>query len=284
MLNMPNNSIKVTFGLMVAFGLSCIALGQERGPSSKEVRNTAPRHEEAVRDSHDMKSVAYGRSQVRDIPIDLLVAIDHGSIPKRVNGAMYGWIESVFNAKASPLVKGNPLDPGKMAIRVFAATLPAENDLVEYRWIHDGLDIRLLASIDVLQIELDLDQAQKQAGLQMTLADYVRDYLINMLQLHGEDQYKDHYQIDLPWPKDLQDGLEFSSNPGQDLNFLTRWHQRVDAFVDGHRFCVLIYKKPDQLMNFRDGSKWFPSDFRLLVQEKAREQAKLPSKVPKSDE
>lgn len=282
---------RYSIGLTLILGFAdgyCSVLGQERRPTSRneraDARNTAPRMGEPARTQEEMKTVAYGRSEVRDVSNEAFVSIEHKLLPKRINGAMYSRVEELFRSEASPIVKGQPLEPGRMRVGVFAAVDRSQNDLVEYRWEHEGVDIRLLSSIDVVQIELNIDQLEKQARFRMTTADYLRDLLPTILRLEGEDQYKVHYQVILPWPKSLEDGLEFSTNPDQSLIFLTRWHQRVDAFVEGRKFFLLVYKKPDQLMNFRDGSKWFSDDFRQFVHDKAREQGKLPPEAPTPNE
>jgi hypothetical protein len=49
-----------------------------------------------------------------------------------------------------------------------------------------------------------------------------------------------------------------------------QWHERVDGLVESDTLSLLFNMKPGKLAFFRDGSKWFPDDFRQLVHERAQ--------------
>lgn len=284
---MKRHSIAITLTVGLTGGI-CSVVAQDRPPTSREeywrLRGiTPPRKNEPPATAEQMKSTSFGRAQLRDVSDSAFVSINHSMLPKRVNGSMYSWAETLFSPTASPIIKGRPLEAGKMIVRAFAAFNPRQNDLIEYRWEHEGLNIRFLASINVLQIEVDLGEIERFSRYRMPTVDYLRMLLSEIIKLEGEDQYKNHYRISLPWPGQLENSMEFSTNPDQNLNQLIHWHDRVDAYVENNKFHLLIYRKPDQLGYFQDGSKWFDDDFRELVHQKAREQGKLPPSNPEPD-
>ena len=93
------------------------------------------------------------------------------------------------------------------------------------------------------------------------------------------------YELHIPWPKVLTDGVTFCSNPGQDLLAMDVyfWFKRVDGFVDGRTLSLQFYTKPGQRVEYADGSKWFSDDFRAFIHQKAKEQGEpfgtIPNKV-----
>lgn len=237
-------------------------------------RNESLRAAERVAHDPFFKSVDYGREQIHDVSAVQLIDVEYRKLPRRVLGPMYTWCEAVFKPAVNPHTLGRPLEPGRMAVRAYAAYGAAQDDLIEYRWRHEGQNLRVLASRNAMRLEIDMDELARDSRLahfEERDVNRLRQWLGEVLRLEGKDVWDSEYRIEFTWPEALLDSTVFSSNPDQDLNRLTRWHQRVDIFVVGRTMNLLIYKKPDQLLHFQDGSTWFTEDFRRLVHERSRE-------------
>jgi hypothetical protein len=140
------------------------------------------------------------------------------------------------------------LDP-QLATRTFAASEQSQNDLVEYRWTFAGVPLRAVQSLNAVKIEIPLSGRGNVEDVKALLAAIVK--------LKGTDIEGHDYEVRLHWPSALVDGTQFSSNAGANILFLASWHDRIDAYVEGNRLNILIYKKIPQLAGYKDGSKWF---------------------------
>lgn len=140
------------------------------------------------------------------------------------------------------------LDP-QLATRTFAATAQSQNDLVEYRWTFAGVPLRVVQSLNAVKIEIPLSGHGDTKDVSALVAAIVK--------LKGTDIAGRDYEVHLRWPSALADGTQFSSNPSVSILSLSSWHDRIDAFVEGDRLNILIYKKIPQLAGYKDGSTWF---------------------------
>ena len=173
----------------------------------------------------------------------------------RFSGANYDKLSPAIRSQAENYLafyltpEAQPQKAPQFAVRTFAATEQAQNDLVEYRWTFAGIPLRAVQSWNAMKIDIPL------SGHAST--EEVKALLASIVKLKGTDIEGKEYEVHLRWPDTLADGVKFSSNPSADIRSLANWHERVDAFVDGDHFSILIYKKIPQLMGYQDGSKWF---------------------------
>lgn len=145
--------------------------------------------------------------------------------------------------------EAQPRKDPQFTTRTFSAAAPSQNDLVEYRWTFSGIPLRAVQSLNALKIDIPL------SGHAST--EDVRTLVSSIVKLKGTDIEGRDYDVHLHWPDTLADGVRFSSNPTADILALLSWHDRIDAFVDGNRLSILIYKKVPQLTGYQDGSAWF---------------------------
>jgi len=145
--------------------------------------------------------------------------------------------------------EAQPRKDPQCTTRTFSAAGPSQNDLVEYRWTFAGVPLRAVQSLNAMKIDIPLSGHAS--------AEDVRALVAAIVKLKGTDIEGKDYEVRLHWPNALADGVQFSSNPGGDIRTLLTWHDRVDAFVDGNRLSILIYKKIPQLFGYQDGSTWF---------------------------
>ena len=238
------------------------------------------------------KSFEFGATFVRDAESTAFAPINFDDLPLReVVGSMYSSLAFVLVWEAHPQRQGFAKEPGRMAVAAYAARNDEENDLVEYRWVYLGQTIRAVRSLSALQIDLDLDEINNNVELAQfgkLEVQRVRGFVEHIIRMEGEShEFKpQRFRIDIPWPASLTDELEFSTNPDRNLLHMDvyRWYERIDFWVHGRTFSIRFYRKPGQLMGLPDGSKWFPDDFRALVQSKMQAQRKLAPPVPKSRE
>ncbi|MBI4718071.1 MAG: hypothetical protein HY763_09725 [Planctomycetes bacterium] len=182
--------------------------------------------------------------------------------------------------------EGSPLASPSCVIRVAASTSPDQDDIIEYRWKYDPIEMELRQSLNAIELRVDLKEleaAAKAAWDSSTGLAVVRSLVGALLKLRGRDGYGREFALEIPWPSRLVDGMEFSTNPERRIDELQAWHERVDFAVRGGSLRVLLYNRIPQFPGFRDGSKWFPDDFRAMVHQKAREQGK-PTPAPRNRE
>ncbi len=141
--------------------------------------------------------------------------------------------------------------------------------------------VAVVLSANGKRIEFDLNmisacQSSRGAGC----VDETKEWVESVLAMEGRDRFDQHYQIKMPWPDALQDGVAFSSAAELDIDKAFRWHYRVDAEVADGILTFFVYKRIPQLMSYQDGSKWFEDDFRVEVLRRSRE---LKEEAPESD-
>lgn len=258
----------------------------------------------------EIRSIELGRKQIQDSPAESFVEIDFGSLPIRLMTQMYSRLWTLLQPEVHPQPKSQTpprstmsepridreaalnhppdlpdLKPGRMRVRVFAAYATSQTDLVEYRWEHEGLQLRVLVARDVVRMDLDLAEVEEKAQSEReSPTAYLRGLLPKLIRLEGEmNTVPPHsYKTEIPLPEVLEEGIQFSSNPDQILTSMDyyTWHKRIDGFVESGKLALLFYMRPGPRSGFQDPSKWFDDDFRAAVHQKAREQGKLPPEVP----
>lgn len=220
----------------------------------------------------------FGRSLVKIPDSRHLVDGDYSALPKPVQSGLYDTIVASFR-EAKPFVQFKFDSPPNATVRIYAAFAKDQDDIVELSWKYHGQNLRLTSSINAMRLDIDLDEVGRnsqldQFGLQRL--DRVRGLVAAIVSLQGRKAYGEDYQIELPWPDTLEEGVTFCFNPNQSIRTLMRWYQRIDAFVHDGVLSILVYKHIPQMMTYKDGSKWFPDDFRAMIHERARAQGKLP--------
>jgi len=112
------------------------------------------------------------------------------------------------------------------------------------------------------------------------LRERVIGYLSSLLRLEGKTWAVEPmpFKLEIPWPSAFDDGVKFSSNPNQCIRFMDSylWFRRVDGYVHDGTLSLIFYMKPGQLTGIRNGSKWFPNEFREWVHKQAAAQNKTP--------
>jgi len=159
-------------------------------------------------------------------------------------------------------------------VRVFAARDISEDDIVECRWHYLDKPITVVVSRNARRIEFDLS-ALPECGVTRgaSCVRAAKEWVARVVKLKGRDRFDNDFEITLPWPNELVDGVSFSSAPDLDISMAFRWHWRIDVDVRHGILTVFVYTRIPQLQTrFQDGSKWFDDDFRALVQRKAAEQ------------
>jgi len=189
-------------------------------------------------------STSFGQDVLlKDQPDFRFSITDYAKLSPAIRSQIENYLAFYLTPEAQP-----QKDP-QFTTRTFAATEQSQNDLVECRWTFAGLPLRAVQSLNAMKIDIPL------SGHAST--EEVKALLASIVKLKGTDIEGKEYEVHLPWPGTLTDGVKFSSNPNADIRFLPNWHERVDAFVDGDHLSILIYKKIPQLMGYQDGSKWF---------------------------
>jgi len=146
-------------------------------------------------------------------------------------------------------LEAQPQKDPQVKAGIFFAKEPSQSDLVEYRWTFNGVQLRMVQSLNALKLEIPLAASWRLEDVKALVGSIVK--------LKGTDRYDRKYEVHLRWPEKLTDGVQFSSNPSLSLRFIITWPDRVDAFVENGRLNILIYKKIDQLAGYQDGSRWF---------------------------
>lgn len=189
-------------------------------------------------------SISFGQDVLlKDQPDFRFSSTDPGKFSPAIRSQTENYLAFYLTPEAQP-----QKDP-QFTTRIFAATEQSQNDLVEYRWTFAGMPLRAVQSLNAVKIEIPLSGHGNVEDVKALVAAIVK--------LKGTDIEGHNYEVNLRWPGTLADGTQFSSNPGANILFLSSWHDRIDAFVDGNRLNILIYKRIPQLAGYQDGSKWF---------------------------
>jgi len=231
------------------------------------------------------RSIELGRTLLKDTANGDLPELTVSDRDASLGYSMYSQLGSILKDGVNPSRFEEGVKVRKdvdLRIRVSAAQDHAQDDLVEYRWTHEGRGLRAVASRNAIKLAFDLNQVREchwTTGTACVLG--ARRWVEDVLKLEGAITIntRTEYRVERPWPNELVDGVSFSSAPERNivqLRGMPFWFDRVDAFVEDGVLSLLIYKKIGQLMGYQDGSKWFPDDFRAWVHEQARLQGKLP--------
>ena len=165
-----------------------------------------------------------------------------------------------------------------MEVHVFAAQDDRSDDLVDYRWMHMGQHLRVVGSRNAVRLDIDLNEVDRNSELRefgKTQIQRIQGLVENTIRLSGKTFALDPqpFEIQIPWPEALHDGMQFSTNEKRSIISMdsVRWFERVDFFVRDGTLSIFCYFKPGKLVGAQNGSKWFPEDFRRLILNKAGE-------------
>jgi len=260
------NSLAMVF----AFTLTEVCAAQEPPHEAKQTRATIEKR---------FRSFEYGDAYLRSSTGAAFVSVDFENLPTGIKSQMYNRLAGVLQRDARPQTGSSWAKPGRMTVRAFAAGQSSSDDLIEYQWLHLGQTLRAVASRNALRLDIDLDEVDRNMELRefgTTRLQHVRGLVESMLRLRGKSFELDPqpFEIQIPWPDTLNDGLRFSTNPDKSIMEMdaARWYERVDFLVHAQTLSIRFYFKPGQLTAPQDGSIWFDNDFRALVQTKAAEQ------------
>ena len=236
------------------------------------------------------------REELLPVPPEaMFVDIQHSDLPQSrdkglFRGGLAGALRERLQWTANPHVDRLSTSDVRAAVRVFAAWKPGEADIIEYRWKYKGQTIRFLMAVNAVRFDIDLDELDTNPQFSEhgpSRVDRARVFVNEVFRLKGDipawsiDRNAisppTTFEVVLPWPERLEDGVAFSSNPDMNAIVVTHWWYRVDAFVTGDTLSLMSYGKSPVTMGFVDGSKWFPDEFRAFVHEKARAQGKMPA-------
>jgi hypothetical protein len=217
------------------------------------------------------REIATGRLLVDTCVDSTFVELDCEALDASIKNQMYNHLAFCLTWDGHPQSKGRSKDCGDTTIRACATLNSSGNDLVEYRWVFLGHELRATSSINAIRIDIGMsefgDNADKDDAYS---SEAIVAFVSRLIRLNGTNHYGEEFSLDIPWPHDLRDGQSFSTNPDKSILHLQRWHDRVDVFVDGKTLSIIIYKKIPQMMQIQDGSKWFDDEFRALVHAKAK--------------
>ncbi len=219
----------------------------------------------------------FGRSLVRDRPSNEFVDLTFEAIPTELVDQMYSYLAFSVHWAAHPQKQGEGRVGGDFRVRAYAAHGKTEDDLIEYAWTRFGQDLRLVAGLNAMRLDINLGDVLRNREMDDYGSNAVartKGLLSQILRLAGVDRDGRSFEVYLPWPEELVEGTRFCSNLDTNLIRMKKWHERVDVYVHDGILSVLIYKKVEQLIGYQDGSTWFPSEFRELVHRKAEKQAK----------
>jgi len=242
------------------------------------------------------KSLEFGKSLVKARIDDELIAVSFDELPRELQAQMYSYLAFSIQWDAHPQKRGWPYQDGVAVyhkrgdfdVRVFAAYDRSQDDLIEYSWRRFGQNLRIVAALNAMRLEIRLDEVRQNPKLNEhgdDVVDRTKGLVSRVIRFSGKDMNREPFEMqDLPWPDRFDEGTTFCSDPSVNIRRLMRWHTRVDGFVHDGVLTLLIYKRRPQSGGCGDGSKWFDDDFRALIHEKAREQGKVPPKGPASEE
>lgn len=238
--------------------------------------SSAPQSQKS-QESVDIPTPKQGLTKVREQPEQRFVPATLAELPATIQSHLnYGALE-LFSADILPFGYVpdlyTPVPPARASdakVRVFAASDKNENDLVEVTWQHRGIPLRWVQRINISVVEFPLEPFQSESAGKA--CQKVREFLGEVIRLRGESDYNKlrPYEIQLPWPESLTDGMEFTSNPHKDFQSLSRWQDRVDVVIEQGRLKLITYHLNSRAMYFLDGSEFFPEDFRKIILERMR--------------
>lgn len=201
----------------------------------------AGQHEGMKRSSN---SLQFGRDiLLKDQPETSFTEVGDAQLSHAIRSQVENYLAFYLTPEAQPRK-----DP-QFTTRTFRASAQSQNDLVDCRWTFSGVPLRAVQSLNAMKVDIVI------AG--HTNREEVIALASSIVKLKGTDIEGRKYEVPLQWPDTFADGVQFSSNPGADILFLLSWHDRIDAFVEGNRLSILIYKKIPQLAGYQDGSMWF---------------------------
>jgi len=269
------------------------------GSSAQTMNKDAPHQKslEALRLTIDK-----GRSLIKEPPESAFVDVEFEDLPEEIKGSISNMFAFFMNRSAMPvwykIVEGTPRRSKvgtitsrevktnqELAIRVYAAFGPGETDLVEYWWPVAGQSVRALIRLEVVRLDFNLDEVQRNPALDdhgAALQARVQGLLARLIKTTGHATLdRAPYELHVPWPASFDEGTKFSTNPDALTPSVNayKWFDRVDGYVAGGVLSMMFYLKSSQSPIFHDGSKWFPDDFRAWVHEQAAAQGRLPDHV-----
>lgn len=223
----------------------------------------------------DRRSLTSARKLIDVSLEEELVHLAYSELPRPVRSRVYSSLGFILQEEARPFgtMTAALADSGNYPkVRVCAAQWALRSDLLEMRWRFGNQKIRALHRGNVVRLDLDLDEIMRNRDLDRfgcKEIDRVKGLIASMVRLKGRTHTVDPvpFQLRIPWPEELTDGVQFSSNPDQDLNGMDVyfWFKRVDAFVDGRKLSLQCYFKPGQRPFFEGHSQWFDACFRDIV-------------------
>lgn len=234
--------------------------------------------EVATVEREDRISVEFGKALVGDRSHREFVEFRFEEMPNKIKNNLGTWERWFFRLEHLPL-KG-----ARLRAFVWAATESTQKDLVELQWEHRDFPLRLVVSAGGMKLCMDLsrlaeDQFAHWGASVEARAEAVYSEIV--IQSGVESAYGNQpFSLSLPWPPRLEDGAAFSTNSKQDILHLPGPRSRVDAFVESRQLSILFYKKSPALIGYLDGSKWFDSEFRASVHERAIREGKMVAKTP----
>ncbi len=255
-------------------------------PAAGVIGQAREENYEAKRAAHlaYKRSFEYGGTYLADAPRTAFVDVDFNDLPRDLRSEMYNVLAAIIQQDARPQDPGKGCEPDRMTVRVFAAQDRKEDDLVEYTWVDKGQEIRVVASRDAARLDLDMDEAERNpelAGFGQERTERVKGLVESIVRLGGEafSLSREPFEVQVPWPAALVDGLRFSTDAEQSIQAMDAvyWFKRIDFSVHHGTLSIMFYLKPGQLAGPQDGSKWFPDDFRALVLQRACELGKAPA-------
>jgi len=189
-------------------------------------------------------SLQFGRDiLLKDQPEVTFSEVGEAKLSHAIQSQVENYLAFYLRPEAQPRK-----DP-QFTTRMFRASTQSQNDLVECRWTFSGVPLRAVQSLNAMKVDIVISE---HANTEEVIA-----LASSIVKLKGTDIEGREYEVPLEWPHTFANGVQFSSNPGADILALLSWHDRIDAFVDGNRLSVLIYKKIPQLAGYQDGSTWF---------------------------
>lgn len=232
-------------------------------------------------------SLDFGKTLLKDQANLRFMEIPFADIPPRLKSLIDNVLWRVLRKDVHPCKPSQypiKLAEGvELRVRVFVAIDDNQNGLIEYRWTHDGRPIRVVCSRNATKIDFDLECLAPCEGTRgASCVAAAREWVEDVLKLEGKYpslKTPIEYQVSLPWPEELSEGVAFSSAAEQSIMRLygiPRYFDRVDAFIENGALSILLYRNVGQLPGYQDGSKWFADEFRAEVLERARKLSKAP--------
>lgn len=206
-----------------------------------------------------------------DQPPEAFISVLRSELPEPVSSEMKNRLLMLLEPEWLPW------GDVKFDAAIYLATADNEDDLVVFTGKINEYEVRIISSRTLTRLQIGLPEPQREVLMEggSIESGAIGNMIEQMVHCRGVDIRDQDYHIQIPWPKELRNGLWFSSNPDQMLARLGMWHQRVDVAVDDAIVSVSTYWKPPQHIGFLlKRSEWFPDDFRAQMNERAAEQRK----------